>query len=347
MPDDQTCTKPLRNAISENSVDFETHLPRVTTASPIHSISKRLVQAAAVAFCLSADSTEVFLTGITDGGSQYRYFVNSAQLSQQATWVPGEQRFPLELSSAVTEARRHISESRRITNHLEPTQLRIARVLVPGWRSLTNAELGSLSNHWFAAVTFRYSADPSNSAPQGYESSVVLLDGSLASEKHPNGERANSETDSSAGPSDQRHNVSPSAAGQQHPQPGPDPAALLKTANSPVPKVQWNALAEPFPMDIEAQVLESRKCLHQNTPCPEPVLQQIEINRFAPTEGVLPERLTSNLWHWLMTLRFSSCSSPDAQTCDVNILLDGSVLNVVKDALSPRRTIVDGKAFTR
>jgi hypothetical protein len=122
-----------------------------------------------------------------------------------------------------------------------------------------------------------------------------------------------------------------------------NPYVQLELPTFQIPAVQWHASEGPLPIDLNGQASRLSHLLLQKATFTDPLLlKEISIWRYTPLAALDSQRkkVTDNLGHWSLAFIFSTERSPTEPVYEVNMLLDGRLLNIVRDPSSPRSEIL-------
>jgi hypothetical protein len=296
--------------------------------------------------CFGVTTNTVFLTGIQEASPHYRYSVDWGHLPPKVSWCPGAEPLPFDICSEAERVRSLVAASKGITNGMNLSSIRIQRLFIPRWQleaRCRNAQ--DFTNNWFVAFSWRLNGTKFEGTPLSrHEHAVMLPDGTLATEKV----GPNQLTGAREGAG---HSRSLQSSGFTNPSIRPAPGELgdgsrtlagLDAPDFRIPNVQWIPEGDPLPMDLSKQSLRAARLLAEHAGAPAGlILRQILMANYFPSGAIQAKNgdIEKNLNHWIITFSFARPSSPTESAYEVNMLLDGRVLNAVEAPLSARRSI--------
>jgi len=268
----------------------------------------------------------------------YGYSFPRDKLMSAKSWDYQTEEFPLELGAETVRARFFLLASRP-TNEFTLRNITMRRVSTVRDRLDRAEDAGDLTNKWFVAFTFFMESD----GPK--RSVVALVDRSYGREcaiSEVEESRIYLHSDVNSPSSAERH-----AIGHF----GPiftnnyDLSAELNAKGFKVPAVEWNPLADKFPLSLHSEVTGAEAFLRKELRVPDQPLDLIEIyiRPFTPTGAMQASNLDprEHLHHWVLVLRFRHNLNNMGADYYVYGLLDGTFMRAVQSAMPETGVIVD------
>lgn len=280
-----------------------------------------------------AQTNSLFLTGIEESSPHYRYWAEVSDLAGNVKWCPESEPFPLDLGAESRRARMFLANSEAITNELKLTSLRIARLFVPE-RQANRYKLSrnDLTNQWFIGFSWRLEGSHQMSNRLARKEHVVmLLNGAFA-------KKTIKSTDNSGGPQSTpqfpSRNMSPGRSAPEPSSHAAKPFAMLEDPKFPLPSIQWDPETESIPVDLHGQANRALGHIAKNFGTSEGLmLKEIWLGNYTPVKVIDAQgkSITKNLHHWVITFSFARIARPTEADFDVNMLLDGRMLNALRN----------------
>ncbi len=261
------------------------------------------------------------------------YFVKWEKIPSRE-WEPGAP-FPLSLVSETVRARSFLSKDMQITNELQLSSIKIARLRASSDLAAAHGKSpAGLRKRWFMLINF----DLQPTQPLHYcrHGVLVLMDGSYGTERPM--------AEGTAAPARERaidkKGIS-RAATLRSISNGPDPYQRLNyDPDFVIPKVQWKPFVAAFPLDLSAEALRAKDYLTKEglSAGESVVLAEIRVDPYLPTEAIRASNLSflDNLNHWVVVFRFAKDAEDATGGYSVFMLLDGTILQTTEQQFSPR-----------
>ena len=223
----------------------------------------------------------------------------------------------MEISNEAAKAKLYLDT--QITNNSQIQLIKIVKLELPNALMANGIEA---SNQWMLIITL------STSEKGELRSIVFLLDGTRAQEQVGSGGRRAvltgdflGKTASKGGPQDKISRE----------QTSDDFRAKLENSDFDIPSVQWDPLANPFPLDIKEQVAKAKAYLSKTKSLKDGslFLTNITLSRFVPTAAIKTRQLTiqENFHHWMIAFLFGNNEASRTDRHEVVMLLDGHIIN--------------------
>jgi len=247
----------------------------------------------------------------------YEYALQWERLPSKVSWDPRSEIFPMEISNEAAKAKLYLDT--QITNNSQIQLIKIVKLELPNALMANGIEA---SNQWMLIITL------STSEKGELRSIVFLLDGTRAQEQVGSGGRRAvltgdflGKTASKGGPQDKISRE----------QTSDDFRAKLENSDFDIPSVQWDPLANPFPLDIKEQVAKAKAYLSKTKSLKDGslFLTNITLSRFVPTAAIKTRQLTiqENFHHWMIAFLFGNNEASRTDRHEVVMLLDGHIIN--------------------
>jgi hypothetical protein len=126
----------------------------------------------------------IWITGIGMDGLDYRYFTERNRFPMKVSWCPGNEAFPLDLFREEKRVRPLVAATKSEKGEMSLVLVRIGRI-TPLNSNLKNSTLTvqDFTNQWFIVFMWEVKGPKSDGKPPRHNQAVVLLDGTLATER--------------------------------------------------------------------------------------------------------------------------------------------------------------------